>query len=103
MNRLKKVDGKDCNVAIQRTLNTSKDIIYASEFDISQKKLANGRGDYAIKEIQEATWIKPFNKKSKAFIVTFNQERSPEYIRKQGESIRTIVHHHKPTPMMCRN
>ena len=103
MSRLKKVDGKECSVEIHRSLSTSEGIIYVKEFDITPKELESGLGDYAIREIQEATWIKPFNKNSIEFIVTFNQERAPEYSRIPGEGNRTKVYEYKQRPMRCRN
>jgi len=101
--KLKKVDGKECTVEAHKTMNTSKGLIYITEFDINEEELQEGLSDQSVTRVQEATWIKLRRPGAKAFLVTFGTDTPPEFVRIPGESLRTRVTEYFDRPKQCKN
>ena len=60
------------------------------------------RWTLALLGVEPATWIKPNRAGSRAFLVTFNRELAPEYIKIPGEAQRTKLYEYKQRPMQCK-
>jgi len=101
--KLKRVDGKECTVEAHKTMNTSKGLVYITEFDINEDELLEGLSDQSVTKVQEASWIKLRRPGAKAFLVTFNTETPPEFVRIPGESLRTRVTEYFDRPKQCKN
>lgn len=93
-----------CAIVPHETLNSTKCLIYTNDFHTKDltKFSAKLWTDYKITAVTEATWIKPKNTKSRAFILDFTQEQTPELINIDGERAKTKIYPYYPTPMRCR-
>ena len=66
-----------------------------NEFDEFRNGLI---ADYNLKDVQQATWIKPRNPLSKPIILTFKEKQAPECIEIAGEQAKpksTSTSHHQ--------
>jgi len=97
-----KIDGKKCNVQPHKTFNTSRGLLYISEFDISAQELAEGLREQDVIEVTEAPWIKVRRPEVKVFLATFNRDAPPETVKIPGESLRTRVSEYQERPMQCK-
>ena len=74
---LNKVGSIPCKTSLHLRFNTSKGLIFLTEFDIDdQPKFGKELNDhYNISEIERADFIKTRSEKTKAFVVTFDREK----------------------------
>jgi len=100
--RMDKIDDKKCNVTPHKTFNTSRGLLYISEFDISAQELAEGLRDQAVIDVTEAHWIKVRRPEVKVFLATFNQDTPPDTVKIPGESLRTRISEYHERPMQCK-
>jgi len=101
--RMKKIDGRVCVVEAHRTLNTSKGLVFISEFDISAQELQDGLADQNVIEVSNAFWIKVQRPGVQVFLLTFSGDTPPEFLKIPGESMRTRVSEYHERPMQCKN
>jgi len=101
--RMKKIDGRECAVEAHKTLNTSKGLIFISEFDISAEELQDGLTDQNVIEVKSAFWIKVQRPGVQVFLLTFSGDTPPESLKIPGESMRLRVSEYHERPMQCRN
>ena len=71
----------------------SMGLIYIYEYDLVDfdEFRADLMTEYNLKDVQQATWIKPRNPSSKPVILTFKEKCLPEYIEIAGEQAKTKV------------
>jgi len=100
--KMTRIDGKDCRVEPHRTMNTSKGLVYISEFDITEDELKEGLEDQGVLDVKTAFWIKTKRPELKVFLVTFSSDSPPEFVRIPGESLRTRVSEYTERPMQCK-
>ena len=55
-----------------------------------------------VKELMEAKWIKPRRETTQVFMITFMNNKLPEFIRIPGEAVGTQVYEYKDRPMLCK-
>jgi len=101
---LREVCGFICEVTEHPQFNTTKALIYTNDYHIKDTtRLEQAlRDNYGVQSFEEATWIKPRNKLTRAFITSFACEVLPEFIDILGERARTNVYEYIPNPMICK-
>lgn len=104
LQKLTKIFDIDCTVAFHSSYNSSKGIIYVRDYDIDNlPSFAEGlKVNCGVSEAAQATWIKPKNNNCKAFMISFNQTRTPDSISIPGEQTKTKVYEHIPRPLLCK-
>ena len=58
--------------------------------------------DFGVVGVEKSTWIKPNRAGTRTFLLTFNRELAPEYVKIPGEAQRTKVYEYKQRPMQCK-
>ena len=78
--------------------------IYIYEYDLVgfDEFRAGLMTEYNLKDVQQATWIKPRNP-SKPVILTFKEKCLPEYIEIAGEQAKTKVYECISSPMCVKD
>lgn len=97
--------GKECKVNPSKNYGTTKAIIYTQNYgcpDLTGLK-ENLTKEYNITDITAATWIKPKNPRTRAFLITFSGQNIPNYINILGEETKIKVNPYIPKPAKCNN
>ena len=102
--RMKSIGDVECTVERHRYYNQRKGLIFIYEFDISDaEEVRKGlQAEYNISAVEQVTFIKPRNPQTKVFLLTFEQERLPEYVYIPGEGADTKVIPFQPRPKLCK-
>ena len=103
MATIKEILGKECQVNEHDFFNITKGLIYIYnndllDFDSFQQGI---KEQYPVAKVVEATWIKPRNGNSKAFLLSFTTENIPSCMRIIGEYTNTKVYPFIERPMQC--
>ena len=98
---------KISNIAISMSeyfQDMSMGLLYIYEYDLVDfgEFRAGLMTAYNLKDVQQATWIKPRNLSSKLLILTFKEKCLPEYIEISGEQAKTKVYEYISSPLMCQ-
>ena len=105
LQQIDEVENCSCTVTLHPKFNYCKGIIYIYECDIEEiDEFRDYLGEkYNVIEIQPATFIRTRDPKTKAFIVTFNQDESPHSLYIPGERQDTKVYSFGKRPILCNN
>ena len=101
---MNEVQSISCKTSLHPRFNTSKGSIFLSDFDIDDVQLFKEylRGNYNISQIKQAEFIKTRSPYTKAFIITFSQQKLPYALYIPGDRSDTKVTPFNNSPMLCR-
>jgi len=100
---LKMICGKPCQIFEHKYYNMTKALIYTNDYHIRDiNRLTQELRKQGVAVLEEAAWLKPKNKLSRAFIAYFKLNILPDFIDILGERSRTKVYEYKPNPMICQ-
>jgi hypothetical protein len=104
LSSMKYINTSPCTVTPHSARNIKKGLIYTNDFQCRDPKLflEGVKKDYNLEEALEATWIKPKNPRTRAFLLSFATETLPTFISIPGEQALTQVKPHIPSPMRCK-
>ena len=105
---MNEVQSISCKTSLHPRFNTSKGSIFLSDFDIDDVQLFKEylRGNYNISQIKQAEFIKTRSPYTKAFIITFSQEKLPctLYIFGERSDTKVTPFNNRPTlRRKCQN
>ena len=104
--KLKKLDklcNQDCFVKEHKFFNETRGIIYLYNNDITNlESFSEGlRAKYVVSDVKEVTWIKARVDTAKVYLLTFQGDSLPQYIKITGEYTLTKVYEYKNKPLQC--
>ena len=106
MKRVEQIAGLETSVRVseENFLNTTKGHVYIQNCHIEDlKSFTEGVNEQCrVKELVEAKWIKPRREITQLFMITFMNDKLPEFIRIPGEAEQTKVCEYKDRPMLCK-
>lgn len=103
--KIKSAEGIACTIKEHPSFNNSVGIIYVNDFDISDldEFKAGLMEKYGVVNVEKATFIKPKEPTTQAFLLSFKQQYLPYSIYIPGERQDTKVYPFKNKPMMCKS
>lgn len=104
MCKLKKIFEHSCEVVPYDEFNTSKGLVYITEYDIRNDKtfFEELKKRLDASEIQRADWTRTRNLTTTAFMITFKTTNPPAYINIPGEQKEIKVYEYLPKPYFCK-
>ena len=93
-----------CQVSEENFLNTTKGLANIQNYHIEDLKSFTGgvNEQCRVKELVESKWIKPRRETTQVFMITFMNDKLPEFNRIPGEAERIKVYEYKDQPMLCK-
>lgn len=104
MKDFKSSKGINCTIKEHPRFNNVVGIIYVNDFDIDnlEEFKAGLQKAYGVTDLEKASFIKPKNEETQAFLVTFGQQYLPYSIYIPGERHDSRVYPLLNRPMMCK-
>jgi len=104
ISKIKKLNNIEVKIEECKNINQSKGLVFLSgqEPNNYQKYLEDIKKDQNLIQIEEATWIKPKNPKTKAIIMTFRENIPPKLLNVLGEQSGVKVSEYFERPMSCK-
>ena len=107
LENIKTIAGKDCNITLYDQFNRTKGLVYISGMDFDEETVSGFKEwmmeKYSyIADIQLATFIRPRNPDSRAFIFTMALKTLPLSIYIPGLTGDTRIYPFRNRPMCCR-
>ena len=101
---IKQIPGNNCQVSDDILKNNFKGLVFIQNYHISHiSSFTAGIDEQCrVKEVVEATWVKPRRETTQVFLISFKSDKRPEFVRIPGEAMRTRVYKYKDKPMMWR-
>ena len=101
--KMTEVCGKACTVQAHKFFNGGKGMIYLYNTDITDLDsfLGGLKEEYGVTRVEKASWIKSRDGRATAFLLTFGDDRVPEYVKITGEYALSKVYEYKERPLQC--